>query len=481
MKVYLSRSERSKLLKSLSIVQQEALFSAISITYKSEFGNLLASFKGTEQWDFYRYIDHGEVISAAKCECGRPLRYEFVLKHKETQKLRSLGSTHLQEELKIPDDIAKEVKNSLHNIDYDLDEILTRVKNQWELSEYILPFLNQKEFILPMDIKILLDADLPILERQENRLRDLVKEYNKRYGKLPNELDDIKTYISQDIIPLVNSQIGFRYLLTKQPSLPFKVLTEVNFTRDYFSGDDLYSELRYNRDFFQVEWSYKSFLGSFLSRRGNFGPKMCIAKIDLFSKGYLGLLVLCGMRSIEELQEDVRKFLSKNNLPLKILNDSTPISIEKFKSYNKARKKFEKQIDFLKLHEHQIEIGKLGEAYVYDLEREKLKSTQFYQKIDNSKALDPTNGYDIYSFEEDGTPIYIEVKTTVNIDEDFYISAHELKVAERMRNKGKIYVIYRVENILAKSTDNVIIKKIYDLGQNNQVKLEPFSWKVTIN
>lgn len=318
MKVYLSRNERSNILNRLTEKQKEALFTAISLTYKSEFGNLLAGFKGTKLWDFYRYIDHGEVSSTAKCECGRPLRYEFILKNKETKKFLSLGSTHFQEELQIPDEIGKEVIKNIHNIDYDLDEILSKVENKWGLNVYLENAIQSLELFVSAEIKILLDAKLPILERHENKLWDMVKENNRIYTTLPKVSKEIIQYLTQEIIPLVDSHVGARYILVKHSSIPFEFLKELNFPRDYYAGDDKYDRVRFNQDYLQVEWVHHSTIARFLSRKGNYGPKMCIAKIDLFDKDYCGLLVLCGMRSIQDLEKSVQEFLLKNNLTFEV-------------------------------------------------------------------------------------------------------------------------------------------------------------------
>ncbi|MFC7372450.1 DUF3883 domain-containing protein [Fictibacillus iocasae] len=135
-----------------------------------------------------------------------------------------------------------------------------------------------------------------------------------------------------------------------------------------------------------------------------------------------------------------------------------------------------KPIDFLKLHQLQIEIGKLGEAYVYKEESKKLKGTKFLQMIDEKKALVPSNGYDILSFTRDGKPLHIEVKATSGKENVFYLSRHEWKTAERMKKEGLTYVVYFIKEIMS---DNPILTEINDITSNKEYNFEEYGYKVT--
>ncbi|QDQ03043.1 DUF3883 domain-containing protein [Lysinibacillus fusiformis] len=105
-------------------------------------------------------------------------------------------------------------------------------------------------------------------------------------------------------------------------------------------------------------------------------------------------------------------------------------------------------IDYLKLHEFQKEIGELGEQFVYEYELKKLQDTDFADKIDKTKANDNTNGYDILSYTKTGKKLHIEVKATVTSKEEFYISQHEFEVAKEIVEKGGLYKVYFVKEIL---------------------------------
>lgn len=140
------------------------------------------------------------------------------------------------------------------------------------------------------------------------------------------------------------------------------------------------------------------------------------------------------------------------------------------------KKLFDNPVDYLKLHEIQMEIGKLGEAYVYENEVRKLRGTKYINMIDEKKALDPSNGYDILSYTIEGTPVHIEVKSTSGNEDVFFLSNHEYNTAREMKNNNLVYVVYFVKGIL---TQEPKIEIICDITDNNEYFMEQSNWKVT--
>lgn len=109
------------------------------------------------------------------------------------------------------------------------------------------------------------------------------------------------------------------------------------------------------------------------------------------------------------------------------------------------------EMDYILLHKIRQKIGEIGEKFVFEREKNKLlsKNSCYAEKIDDSPAKDPNNGYDILSYTEEGVPIYIEVKsTTGDLYTPFYLTKHEKEVAEAIRkNKKGLYQIHRVFNV----------------------------------
>ena len=106
------------------------------------------------------------------------------------------------------------------------------------------------------------------------------------------------------------------------------------------------------------------------------------------------------------------------------------------------------------------DIGNKGEQYIIEYEIERLTQANKVELADKIKHISLVNdaaGYDILSFNEDGSERFIEVKTTKGpIGTDFFISPGEIKFSKA----NKEYYIYRVFEFLSeKMTGKIYIKK----------------------
>lgn len=71
-------------------------------------------------YNYKRSSDKGELF----CYCGRRLKYQFVLKAKKGQQTVKLGISHFMDHLKIPQNVAEEIKRGVNQVDLALDELL---------------------------------------------------------------------------------------------------------------------------------------------------------------------------------------------------------------------------------------------------------------------------------------------------------------------------------------------------------------------
>lgn len=193
LKYILEKKERDDLMNSLSIPQRVFLKNELKRSKKTAFANILAKNKGhntssdadllrqIKSWELIEYIDAGKVNIDLKCECGRPLRYQYVVKNNITNETRRLGINHLVEHTKIPPQIAKEIVRGFSEIDYELDEILYKLKTKWKMSLILPPGLE-----VPENIQCHLDLDLPLLDKQINHLSYLIKPSFKHHEKFPH-------------------------------------------------------------------------------------------------------------------------------------------------------------------------------------------------------------------------------------------------------------------------------------------------------
>lgn len=104
------------------------------------------------------------------------------------------------------------------------------------------------------------------------------------------------------------------------------------------------------------------------------------------------------------------------------------------------------KIDFLASNRRNQKLGEAGERWVVEFEKERLRREERHDLADKvfwvSKEVGDGLGYDIQSFDAEGEPIYIEVKTTTHGPRTaFLISRNEV---ERSREHESAYRLYRV-------------------------------------
>jgi hypothetical protein len=125
------------------------------------------------------------------------------------------------------------------------------------------------------------------------------------------------------------------------------------------------------------------------------------------------------------------------------------------------------------------ENGKLGEQFVLDYERKRLRKLDredLAGRVEWTSRLSVGEGYDIRSFEKDGTDRLIEVKTTESTGRTFVITSQEWATAARL---GSRYWIYRVTGI--RGTPKLIfLQDPVKLEIEERLKRSADRWKVTI-
>lgn len=104
-----------------------------------------------------------------------------------------------------------------------------------------------------------------------------------------------------------------------------------------------------------------------------------------------------------------------------------------------------RQVDFDVVNQQNAKIGFLGEELVMAHERQKLKAYPDLQaQVEQvSQTKGDGLGYDVKSFDLNGHPIFIEVKTTTaNRQTPFYISRRELEFSKTHTKQYRLYRLY---------------------------------------
>ncbi|WP_416150366.1 DUF3895 domain-containing protein [Salipaludibacillus sp. HK11] len=193
MKQILTKEERDDYMKGLDAEQKDFIQNHVRRGKKTTFANFMAKDKGIvlpedtdseeiehllEEWVLEDYIDNGYVNAETPCECGRPLRYQYVVKHNRTKEQRTFGITHFEEHTGLPAEIVKDIKSGFQKIDYEMDDLLVKLHQGWSLNES-LPNIPE-DYTFPKDIQKHLDVNVPLLDRQIHRLRHVGEEIPRR-------------------------------------------------------------------------------------------------------------------------------------------------------------------------------------------------------------------------------------------------------------------------------------------------------------
>lgn len=194
MALSLDKEQKDIILSTLTTEQRSFLNDHVKRGKKTVFANEMAKDKGIvlpdsassdeiemllEEWVLEDCIDNGFVNPLTPCQCGRPLRYQYVVKHKTSNEFRTFGIKHFEEHSGLPSKIVKEILKGFNKIDYELDDLLQKINTGWSLESDNIHLPDG--FMLPKDFEAALNLGIPLLDRQINRLtRDIFQYRNEQ-------------------------------------------------------------------------------------------------------------------------------------------------------------------------------------------------------------------------------------------------------------------------------------------------------------
>ncbi|TKI83792.1 DUF3895 domain-containing protein [Bacillus mycoides] len=204
-KIILDDITRSNIFDALTEKQKDFLQQHVKRGKKTAFANVMALDKGIvlpehatdteiqtilDEWVLIEYIDNGEKNADTPCECGRPLRYQYIVQHQTTKETRRFGITHFAEHTGLPAHIVKQIKDEFTAIDYERDELLVKLQNHWCLDDELSHFPDG--FILPTDLKQQLDLGLPLLDTQCKWLRKEISLFLQELHTPPRQVEPLQ-------------------------------------------------------------------------------------------------------------------------------------------------------------------------------------------------------------------------------------------------------------------------------------------------
>lgn len=132
-----------------------------------------------------------------------------------------------------------------------------------------------------------------------------------------------------------------------------------------------------------------------------------------------------------------------------------------------------RDIDFVRENQENKELGDSGEELVKEYEKDKLRQKGMSAFADKVEIVEDGKGYDVLSFDENGSEIYIEVKTTRGNEKSyFHFSINEKLFSEKYADSYFLYRLYNYDDE-KNNADYFIIK-----NPSEELLFQPTDFKV---
>lgn len=91
------------------------------------------------------------------CQCGKAVKYQFILKSKETEAEIALGITHFTDHLGVSPAVASEIKKGINQVDMALDELLWLKEKKYAFPEdlwqqYLFTLYRNQQLVAPVEV-----------------------------------------------------------------------------------------------------------------------------------------------------------------------------------------------------------------------------------------------------------------------------------------------------------------------------------------
>lgn len=180
----------SEIMSLLNDEQRDFIISTSKQSKKSKWMEVLAKRKGIvldsnltlsqvidtiDDWILQDVLDGGYGQLPYKCECGRSLRFQYIMHHKKQGKTYRLGLTCFEHYTNLSPQILKDIKNGFYHIDLERDQILVRFEKGYvyNLDQYL-------HLEIPEDISKQVALKLPLTDKQISVITKLMEEYKRK-------------------------------------------------------------------------------------------------------------------------------------------------------------------------------------------------------------------------------------------------------------------------------------------------------------
>lgn len=184
----------------------------------------------------------------------------------------------------------------------------------------------------------------------------------------------------------------------------------------------------------------------------------------------------------EKLPDELKEFKDKDFPPIEVVNFSyVELTTDELAELSDRKERKRNKIDYINRSKKLKKIGNRGELIVLKAERNYLIKNgkpNLGELVEYMAEKDDSVGYDIKSYNLDGTERLIEVKSTTHRvgTNNIYMSANELDVATKNSNYY-FYVVYEADSKMPK----IWRVKGTDLLNDEKIIKEPIAYRLRIN
>ncbi|MEC0473626.1 DUF3895 domain-containing protein [Bacillus altitudinis] len=170
-------SEQILFLKSYEKEKRLIAFNSVQAGHEFHGASSLEIESIVDRWVLIDYIDNGFVNSETPCECGKPLRYQYIVKHHETGQIKRLGIKHFEDHIGLKREKVNRMRKEFVSIEKEVEEISNRTRLNWSLVDELgyIPSMSE-------DMKKQIELGLSLSKKQMNKLEMDMKQQQKEKG-----------------------------------------------------------------------------------------------------------------------------------------------------------------------------------------------------------------------------------------------------------------------------------------------------------
>jgi hypothetical protein len=176
-----------------------------------------------DDWILQDVLDGGYGLRPYKCECGKPLRFQFIVHHTKEGKTYGLGETCFEHYTNLEPEILKDIKNGFYHIDLERDELLVKFE-QGDLFN-LNPYLHLE---VPEVIRKQVELELPLTDKQISIITKLLEEHKRK-----QRLDELEQRLKSTYDSLNTEQKDFIAKLNRPDKI--ELLKEIGKIKDDYN------------------------------------------------------------------------------------------------------------------------------------------------------------------------------------------------------------------------------------------------------